>query len=95
MSFAYDPAIAFAFATSEGVAPPDLWPLWQAIGDKPVLVVRGALSDLLGPATVARMVELHPGPFAHVDVPQRGHAPLLDEPEALTVIKPFLAKHAV
>ena len=93
-AFAYDPAIALAFDTPDGVAPPDLWPLWQAIGDKPVLVVRGALSDLLAEATVTRMAELHPGTFEAVDVPGRGHAPLLDEPEALAAIETFLDRHA-
>lgn len=92
--FAYDPAIARGFETEGGVAPPDLWPLWQTLGDKPVLVVRGALSDLLSPDTVTRMAELHPGTFERVEVPNRGHAPLLDEPEALAAIEPFLERHA-
>ncbi len=92
--FAYDPAIARGFETEDGVAPPDLWPLWQALADKPVLLLRGALSDLLAAATVERMARLHEGPFAHVDVPGRGHAPLLDEPEALAAVEPFLARHA-
>jgi pimeloyl-ACP methyl ester carboxylesterase len=94
VGFAYDPAIARGFETEEGVAPPDLWPLWQALGEKPVLVIRGALSDLLSVETVARMAALHSGPFAHVDVPRRGHAPLLDEPVALAAMEPFLAEHA-
>jgi len=94
VAFAYDPAIAKAFETEDGVAPPNLWPLWQALGEKPVLVIRGALSDLLSASTVERMAQLHPGPFAHVDVPHRGHAPLLDEPEALAAIEAFIAEHA-
>lgn len=92
--FAYDPQIARGFETEGGVAPADLWPLWQALGDKPVLAIRGALSDLLSPDTVARMAELHQGPFEKIDIPNRGHAPLLDEPEALAAIEPFLARHA-
>jgi len=94
VAFAYDPAIARAFETEEGVAPPDLWPLWQALGEKPVLVIRGVLSDLLSGDTVARMEQLHPGPFTRADVSQRGHAPLLDEPEALAAIETFLTEHA-
>lgn len=92
--FAYDPAIALAFETDDGVAPPNLWPLWEALGEKPVLVLRGTLSDLLSADTVKRMAQLHPGPFMHVDVLRRGHAPLLDEPEALTALETFLAKYA-
>jgi len=57
--------------------------LWQATGDKSVLVVRRALSDMHSAATAARMAELHSGPFAAVEVPRRGHAPLLEEPQAL------------
>jgi len=91
---AYDRAIAQAFDTEEGAAPPHLWPLWEALGEKPVLVIRGALSDLLSAATVERMSQRHPGPFAHVEVPRRGHAPLLDEPVALGAIAVFLAEHA-
>lgn len=94
VAFAYDPAIAEGFAAEDGGAPADLWPLWQALGAKPVLVLRGALSDLLSAATVERMAQLHPGPFARQEVPRRGHAPLLDEPEALAAIETFLKEHA-
>lgn len=91
--FAYDPAISAGFA-SPASEQPDLWPLWAMLGTRPVLVVRGALSDLLGPATLARMAETHQGPFDSCEVPARGHAPLLDEPQALTAIIAFLARHA-
>jgi pimeloyl-ACP methyl ester carboxylesterase len=94
IAFAYDPAIAKGFETEDGVAPPDLWPLWQTLGEKPVLVIRGALSDLLTADTVRRMEQLHSGPFTHVEIARRGHAPLLDEPEALAAIETFLAEHA-
>mgnify|MGYP006196379217 CR=1 FL=1 len=77
--FAYDPAIAHALGPDAEVTPPDLWPLWQIMGEKPVLVLRGALSDVLSAQTVERMAQVHPGPFAHADIPGRGHAPLLDE----------------
>ncbi|MDX3884750.1 MAG: alpha/beta hydrolase [Sphingomonas sp.] len=89
--FAYDPAIAGSIGGDEpGTIPPDLWPLWDTLSAKPVLVVRGALSDLLSPATVAEMARRHGGPFAHVEVPSRGHAPLLDEPAALGAIEHWL-----
>ena len=92
VEFAYDPAIGGAFDAAP-YQQPDLWPLWAALGDKPVLVIRGALSDLLTAATVERMKELHKGPFSACEVPQRGHAPLLDEPEALDAIRSFLDRH--
>ncbi|GGD79674.1 alpha/beta fold hydrolase [Croceicoccus mobilis] len=91
VAYAYDPAIAVPFAgESEKV---DLWPIWQAMGTRPVLVVRGEMSDLLSAETVAEMGRCHEGPFAHVDVPQRGHTPLLDEPAARAAIETFLKEH--
>lgn len=96
IAFNYDPAIAGGFS-GEGppVVPPDLWPLWEALAGKPVLVIRGAVSDLLSPETVAEMERRHArfpgGRFSAVDVPGRGHAPLLDEPAALAAIEAFLA----
>ena len=73
--------------------PPDLWPLWDSLTGKPVLVLRGALSDLLSQQTVREMDARHTGAFTAVDVPHRGHAPLLDEPVALEAIDAFLQEH--
>lgn len=92
--FAYDPAIAAGFADIGDTPQPDLWPLWQTLGEKPVLVLRGALSDLLSADTVRTMERLHSGPFRKVEVPHRGHAPLLDEPDALAAIERFLKDYA-
>lgn len=93
VAFAYDPAIADGFADIGDEPQPDMWPLWEALEETPVLVIRGALSDLLSEDTVSQMRERHKGPFTHVDVPRRGHAPLLDEPVALAAIQDFLGKH--
>ncbi len=93
IALAYDPAIADGFADTGEASQPDLWPLWDALGETPVLVIRGALSDLLAPDTVAEMEDRHSGPFTHVEVPNRGHAPMLDEPASLTAILPFLKEH--
>ncbi|MCB2080590.1 MAG: alpha/beta hydrolase [Novosphingobium sp.] len=91
----YDPAIA---ASSEGddpaTVPPDLWPMWAMLDVSPVLVVRGASSDLLAADTVKRMGERHSGPFTAVEIPNRAHAPLLDEPDAVAAIEVFLARIA-
>ncbi len=89
--FAYDPAIAQSTQGAQpATLPPDLWPLWDALAAVPVLVLRGAHSDLLAAATVTRMAKQHSGPFTAVDVPGRGHAPILDEPAALSAINAFL-----
>lgn len=94
VSFAYDPAIADSVAGDQPqTVPLDLWPLWDMLGAVPVLVVRGALSDLLGTGTVEAMARRHPGPYASVEVPRVGHAPMLDEPAAVAAIEAFLEEH--
>ena len=91
---AYDPKIADSIKGDDpATVPADLWPLWDALSAVPTLVARGALSDLLSVETVAEMARRHSGPFAAVDVPNRGHAPLLDEPAALDAITEFLQAH--
>jgi len=92
--FAYDPAIAGGLAVEDTcAAPPDLWPIWDRLQETPVLVVRGAMSDILTPETLAEMKRRHPQSFHFAQTPQRGHAPLLDEDEALSAIDAFLIRH--
>jgi pimeloyl-ACP methyl ester carboxylesterase len=83
----YDPAIAQGLAN--GSAVPTLWPLFEAAQGVPMLLLRGALSDLLSPDTVAAMRERLPQLQA-VDVPHRGHAPTLDEAAARAALDAFL-----
>lgn len=86
----YDQAIALPFQ-AKGPAPRvDLWPLFRALGQRPLLVVRGAESDLLSAATLEKMREVVPE-MQSVTVPEVGHAPTLDEPEAAAAIDRFLA----
>lgn len=73
----YDPAIAIPFRsmTPESVAQGEaaMWALYDAI-TAPTLLVRGAESDLLTPATAAAMTER--GPRAQrIDFEGVGHAP--------------------
>ena len=72
-------------------APPDLWPLFGALHHLPLLLVRGAVSNILLPATVARMQDLRPD-MTVVTLPGIGHAPILTEPPALAAIQTFLAQ---
>jgi pimeloyl-ACP methyl ester carboxylesterase len=92
IAFDYDPRIAEPFRAPGGEKPGvDLWPTLEAFRDVPVASVRGALSDLFSAATQARMAERLP----HLDVvvvPDIGHAPTLDEPEAWGAIKRLLAQ---
>ncbi len=86
----YDPHIALAFAESADAPPADLTPLFQTLAAKPMLSVRGALSDLFSVETLAYMRALKPD-LASVEVSNIGHAPMLDEPEAWDALLDFLA----
>jgi pimeloyl-ACP methyl ester carboxylesterase len=88
-----DPRIAEALK-NPAAATADLWPLYAQIKAVPMLVIRGALSDILSAATVARMVRESPH-VQHITVPDRGHAPLLTEPECLAAIDAFVARYGV
>jgi pimeloyl-ACP methyl ester carboxylesterase len=83
-----DPLIGEVARSSSGVAP-DLWPLWGTLAALPILVIRGAHSDILGAATLERMQREKPD-LAVLTVAGRGHAPLLDEPGCLAAIDEFL-----
>ncbi len=91
VEFSYDPAIANAFAAAPAGPPPSMAPLFAALVSKPVLLVRGAISDLLSRETVAAMTQAKPN-MEFVEVPNVGHAPTLEEPEAWNAIAAFLAK---
>ncbi|MFD1611043.1 alpha/beta fold hydrolase [Sphingomonas tabacisoli] len=87
----YDPRIAEPMRNVADEPAPDLWPMIGPLKDAPVLVLRGALSDVLAPATVERMTQVLPMAEA-VTVPRVGHAPTLDEPDAVAAIDRLLAK---
>lgn len=88
---AYDPEIARGVSAADLTAvPPDLWPLWEALSPLPILIIRGGLSDILSVDTLDRMAQMHPG-LRTVTLPNRGHAPMLDEPKAVEAIDAFLA----
>lgn len=89
ISFDYDMKIAESFASADHAVPPDLWPAYAALSACPLLVLRGELSDLLSADTVAEMQQRTPD-AQFVTVPSVGHAPMLDEPEALAAIDRFL-----
>lgn len=76
-------------AQAETGPPPDLWPLFDALRPLPVGVLRGANSDILSPETLGEMQARHPGLIA-ATVPNRGHVPLLNEPESLDLINRIL-----
>jgi pimeloyl-ACP methyl ester carboxylesterase len=91
IEFAYDPAIANAFSATPDGPPPSMVPLFEALATRPVLLVRGAISDLLSPSGVAIMKRIKPD-MDFVEVPNVGHAPTLEEPEAWNALSSFLSK---
>ncbi|HEX2794234.1 MAG TPA: alpha/beta hydrolase [Croceicoccus sp.] len=92
---AYDPGIAKGMEPDQdAVVPTDLWPVWDALAKVPIMAIRGGLSDLMSAETLAEMERRHTAAFAPVVVPNRGHAPLLDEPEVVAALPVFLAEHA-
>jgi pimeloyl-ACP methyl ester carboxylesterase len=68
----------------------DFWPFWNALRGIPMLSIRGETSDILSAATSARMKAENPD-LHQIEVSNRGHAPLLDEPECIAAIDAFLA----
>ena len=87
--FDYDMKIAEPFKLPGGEAGVDLWPFFDSMMGIPLLVLRGATSDILEKATATKMVKKH-GTATLVTVTRVGHAPSLDEPESLAAIRDFL-----
>ena len=91
--FDYDMKIAEPFAQPGGEAGVDLWPGLEALAGRPLLLVRGELSDVLSQTTLAEMQHRLPDAEA-VTLARIGHAPTLDEPEAAAAIDRLLARVA-
>ena len=87
--FDYDMAIAEPFKSLGATPAVDLWPFFEALAQKPLLVIRGEKSDLLTPETAAKMQRVAPQ-LKLATVPGVGHAPELDEPVAAAAIEDFL-----
>ncbi|MDA8233145.1 MAG: alpha/beta hydrolase [Magnetospirillum sp.] len=82
----YDPRIVQVFAQAGQT--PDLWEAYDGLAC-PVLVLRGAESDMLTPEVAGAMTRR--GPRAGlVTVPGCGHAPALNVPSQLDVVERFL-----
>ena len=83
---AYDPGIAQAFRTK--IEDVEFWPVWDAIAC-PVLILRGARSDLLPARTAAEMTRRGPKGML-VEIAEAGHAPALMTPEQIGIVRDWL-----
>jgi len=84
----YDPKLAEPFKHQMPEKDLELWPLYDAVRS-PMLVVRGALSDLLTRETCEAMKNR--GPKAKiVEIEGVGHAPTLMHDDQVSVVRSFL-----
>ncbi|MCB1385755.1 MAG: alpha/beta hydrolase [Nitratireductor sp.] len=89
---AYDRNLARTLAAIDLDSPlPTLWPQFAGLNKHPVLLLRGANTDLLEDATVERMRQVHPG-MAFANLPDEGHAPDVGLPGTAERIAAFLAR---
>ncbi len=86
----YDLKIAEPFKVPGNEAAPDMWGALAALATRPVLVVRGERSDVLGRRTAERMAAALPG-AALLTVPRVGHAPTLAETGVAKAVERLVA----
>jgi pimeloyl-ACP methyl ester carboxylesterase len=87
LNYHYDPTILKAFAANP-IEDVHMEPVWSAI-TCPVLIIRGAESDILQAETLKKMVEMKPGTQTAL-IPHTGHAPTLMEAEQIKIVSDWL-----
>jgi pimeloyl-ACP methyl ester carboxylesterase len=87
----YDTNLTKALAEVNAERPlPPMWAQFDGLAGVPVMVIRGANSDILSSATVAAMRARRP--IEAVEIPDQGHTPLLIEPEIINRIAAFVGR---
>jgi len=89
LQITYDPNLRTALEAAGHQAAPDLWPYFDALPDRPLALIWGKNSDLLSELVVRKMQGKRPD-LILAEVPDRGHIPFLDEPEALTALHSWI-----
>lgn len=87
----YDMKIAEPFRVPGNEAGPDMWRAYDRLQGCPLLIVRGETSDIFPESVAKRMVERN-ADAELVSVPRIGHAPTLEEPEAVAGIDRLLVR---
>ena len=90
----YDKNLRKTFASHDELTTsemPTLWPQFNALINRPILVVRGEHSDILEARTVDKMKKAKPD-ILSVTIKDRGHVPFLDEAAALESIAALLVQ---
>jgi len=90
--FQYDMRIADNFGAAANSPDARRWPHLRALAGRPVTILRGELSDLLSQPVAERMVDALGEDAELVVVPDVGHAPTLEEPEAQQAIDRLLER---
>ncbi|HEY0233832.1 MAG TPA: alpha/beta hydrolase [Afipia sp.] len=88
----YDPKLGHVFdAVDPGNPPPPIWELFDKMAGVPLMLIHGALSDLLSAQAVQDM-QVRRGDLEVAVVADQGHAPLLEDQPTITRIAAFCAR---
>jgi pimeloyl-ACP methyl ester carboxylesterase len=90
----YDVALRDALIEQAAAGPaPDLWPMFAMLTSMPMGVIRGSNSDILTAETLTKMHDTNPNMIS-ATIPDRGHVPLLDEPQSVDIINRIMKASA-
>ena len=86
----YDPKLARTLQGADLQHLPTLWSHFGALARVPLMVIRGARSDMLASSTLQAMLSRR-DELEVVVVPDQGHPPFLTEPSLIRRIRDFVA----